>query len=738
MRKVTAALLFAALILPIAAQADTQYTYGANLFTNGSFETSSTGWTAQPSVGNSTSFTYPVAGNNGSKALGITVTAYKSGDIFWQPSNVAVTAGMQYLFSAYSLNSAPVPVIAAYLDSTGKAVSFATLGTVPAGASWQKFTATTTIPTGVTQVRIQHVMHSTGSLAIDDYSLQLIGTTTTGTPPPPPPPTMPIISSFTAAPSSITAGQSSTLSWVTTGATLVTINQGIGAVTGTSKSVSPTATTTYTLSAGNSAGTTTAIVVVTVAPVVVTPPPPPPPPSKPTITSFTATPTKITAGQSSTLAWATTGATLLTIDNGVGVVTGTSKSVSPTATTTYTLSAGNSAGTTTATVTVTVAPVVVTPPPPPPPSNLISNGNLETGSTNAPTGWSNDYWGNLTPQFTYPVAGNGGGKAAQLQVTSYTDGAANWVFDHVTDSTHAQYQFSEDYMATVPTELDIEYLMQDGTYDYEWLQTVPASASWKTLTAQITPPTGAVSFTVLHILAAKGTLTIDNASLTVLNDPFAQGMASFIFDDGLLSQYQNAVPILKTAGLNAGFYIITTEPDSGDTGYMSWTQIKDLQAKGYEVGGHTRTHPFLTTLTPAQLTSEVSGSFSDLVAQGITPKTFVYPFGDVNSTVEAAVKTAGYQAARGSYYGLNGTVTDRYDLYDIRVDSTSNLATLEKYIDQAKADKRWVVFELHDVLASGGDTYSITPAFFQSLVSYVKSSGIQVTTLQQGMSQLSN
>lgn len=648
MRKITtAAVLFVALLAPLAANADTVYTYGTNLFTNGNFESGPTGWTSQSASGNSTSFTYPVAGNNGTKALGITVTKYTKGDVFWQPANIPVTAGKQYLFNAYSLNSAPVPIIAAYLNSAGKAVSYATLGTVPAGSSWQKFAATTTIPANVSAVRIQHVMHSTGTLAIDDYSLQLIGTTTGAGGTTPPPPTAPVITSFTATPSSITAGQSSTLAWGTTDATLVTINQNIGTVTGTSKSVSPTATTTYTLSAGNAAGTTTA------------------------------------------------------------------------------------------TVTVNVAPVVVTPPPPPS-NNLIPNGNLEAGNTNAPTGWTHDYWGSLKPKFTYPVTGNGGGKAAQLQVTAYTNGAANWIFNHVTDSSHAQYQFSEDYMATVPTELDIEYLMQDGSYDYEWLQTVPTSSLWKTLTAQVTPPTGAVSFTVLHILAAKGTLTIDNASLTTLNDPFAAGMVSFIFDDGLLSQYQNALPIIKAAGMNAGFYIITTEPTSGDSGYMNWAQIKDLNTKGYEVGGHTRTHPMLTTLTPAQLTNEVSGSFSDLVAQGITPKTFVYPYGDENPTVEAAVKAAGYQAARGSYFGLNGTVTDRYDLYDIRVDSTSNLATLEKYIDQAKADKRWVVLELHDVLASGGDTYSITPTFFQSLVTYIKNSGIQVATMQEGMSQLSN
>ena len=79
----------------------------------------------------------------------------------------------------------------------------------------------------------------------------------------------------------------------------------------------------------------------------------------PVINSFTATPTSIPQGQSSVLAWSvssTGGTPTLSIDNGVGVVTGSSVSVSPTQTTTYTLTASNTAGTTTAQVTVTVTP----------------------------------------------------------------------------------------------------------------------------------------------------------------------------------------------------------------------------------------------------------------------------------------------------------------------------------------------------------------------------------------------
>ncbi len=152
----------------------------------------------------------------------------------------------------------------------------------------------------------------------------------------------PVISSFSAAPSSITAGQSSTLSWSVSGATSVSINNGVGTVTGSSVAVSPAQTTTYTLTAKNAGGSVTATTRVTVA---VAPP---------VISSFSASPASITAGQASTLSWNVSGATSLAIDNGVGTVSGSSVSVSPTASTTYTLTARNSAGTVTASTSVAV------------------------------------------------------------------------------------------------------------------------------------------------------------------------------------------------------------------------------------------------------------------------------------------------------------------------------------------------------------------------------------------------
>ena len=64
----------------------------------------------------------------------------------------------------------------------------------------------------------------------------------------------PVISSFRATPSSISPGGSTRLTWVVTGATSLSINQGIGPVTGSSITVTPPANTQYTLTANNSVG----------------------------------------------------------------------------------------------------------------------------------------------------------------------------------------------------------------------------------------------------------------------------------------------------------------------------------------------------------------------------------------------------------------------------------------------------------------------------------------------------
>jgi len=85
-------------------------------------------------------------------------------------------------------------------------------------------------------------------------------------PPASPSQSAPVITSFGANPASISADSSATLSWATSGASSLNITPGSFSSTAASgsTSVSPTATTTYTLTASNAAGSVTAEAAVTV------------------------------------------------------------------------------------------------------------------------------------------------------------------------------------------------------------------------------------------------------------------------------------------------------------------------------------------------------------------------------------------------------------------------------------------------------------------------------------------
>ncbi len=156
----------------------------------------------------------------------------------------------------------------------------------------------------------------------------------------------PVITSFKASPSTISVGQVASLSWDISGATEVTIDQGIGTVSATgTRNITPTETTTYTLTATNEAGSETASSTITINKVGV-----------PVVTSFEADPSTININQSAMLSWVVSGATEISISPGVGTTSPNGvTTISPNATTTYTLTATNEAGTTTATATVTLA-----------------------------------------------------------------------------------------------------------------------------------------------------------------------------------------------------------------------------------------------------------------------------------------------------------------------------------------------------------------------------------------------
>jgi len=148
---------------------------------------------------------------------------------------------------------------------------------------------------------------------------------------------------FSATPANIGRGEASTLAWETENADTVEIS-GIGTVqkSGTAP-VTPTDSTTYTITARNRYGQVTATAAVTVGPA-----------QAPRIIRFAATPVEILPTEQASLIWQVENATEVTI-SGIGKVesTGTS-TVSPKENTSYTITAKNSLGEVSAVATVGV------------------------------------------------------------------------------------------------------------------------------------------------------------------------------------------------------------------------------------------------------------------------------------------------------------------------------------------------------------------------------------------------
>jgi len=140
---------------------------------------------------------------------------------------------------------------------------------------------------------------------------------------------------FSADPSLIKIGESSTLSWTTINAETATIDHKIGSVDlSGSRVVLPQETTTYTLTATGSGGTTTKSTTINVH-------------LSPTVT-ITANPKIIEIGSASILTWSSKNADSVTIDQGIGSVNQNGTiAVTPTVTTTYIITAMGLGGTAT-------------------------------------------------------------------------------------------------------------------------------------------------------------------------------------------------------------------------------------------------------------------------------------------------------------------------------------------------------------------------------------------------------
>jgi len=134
------------------------------------------------------------------------------------------------------------------------------------------------------------------------------------------------------------------------------------------------------------------------------------------------------------------------------------------------------------------------------------------------------------------------------------------------------------------------------------------------------------------------------------------GAVTVGFDDGYLTQINNAVPLLNARGLKATFFIITSDNEG------SWDQWRQVAEQGHEIASHTVTHPDLTSLSDSDLRYELSES-QRVINQNIPSRrciTLAYP-GNVNNPHVQAVTSEYYISGRGGWSWQEGGDLNFYE-----------------------------------------------------------------------------
>lgn len=158
------------------------------------------------------------------------------------------------------------------------------------------------------------------------------------------------------------------------------------------------------------------------------------------------------------------------------------------------------------------------------------------------------------------------------------------------------------------------------------------------------------------------------------------------FDDGYDNAYNEAYPLLKANGQIGVFYIISSY--IGREGFLTAIQIKELSDNKMEIGSHTADHIDMTQLSADKLYYEVTESKNRLESIiGRKVRSFCYPSGKHNDTVDDAVKNAGYLNATTTYMAMSSTSENKMILSRLRINPSDNITSFANKVANNKTKK---------------------------------------------------
>ncbi|MBR1884089.1 MAG: polysaccharide deacetylase family protein [Clostridia bacterium] len=245
------------------------------------------------------------------------------------------------------------------------------------------------------------------------------------------------------------------------------------------------------------------------------------------------------------------------------------------------------------------------------------------------------------------------------------------IYDNVEEAINKQNEKKE-----IELEIkDLKYAVP--IFMYHWV--VDDTAGYPYIENMVRPETLREQVEYIANNGYESVFTTELGNLAAYEKP-----VMLTFDDGFVSVYQNAFPILKEFNVKGTVFVISELVDT--PGYCTKAQLKEMYESGLvDLQCHTATHPYLAQLTREQMHNEMQKCIDYLKSEfGITSTVMCYPYGSRNSiTIEETQKLGflyGLAMDGGIYY--SGRDND-YEISRIYATRSMKLSEFVNYLSKS-------------------------------------------------------
>ncbi len=233
-------------------------------------------------------------------------------------------------------------------------------------------------------------------------------------------------------------------------------------------------------------------------------------------------------------------------------------------------------------------------------------------------------------------------------------------------------------------------------------------------------------FLFLFIVSCNITSPKNNDSSTIV----------IMFDDGRISIFNNALPILSKYGILATNAIVTK--NIGNDYTLSWNQVALLDTLyGWETASHTYSHPHLNELDYDDFVFQMQKSYNDIVSHNLQVNTLAIPYGTMRDDQ--------YQIAARYYKNIRNSIdlhikspVNRKFLGCFTVHKDTQLSEIYDRIYYAYQNNEIILILLFHGIDNSGNEYSYSIENFEKVIKFIKKNNFKTATLNQALENIKN